>query len=131
MLDTSRQVDITNNSIHGNGSLGIQVDDSAQDGLAAPTISSVAYTTGGQTVTGSFTALATTKYDVTIYTNSTATAGQGQTQITTVTVTTDSTGAGTFTYLLLDSGRRSIRHRHRDERFARRHLGVLERLPAA
>lgn len=103
VLDTSRQVRIEGNSIRENGGLGIQIDATANAGLQPPLISSVKAATGGQTVFGSFTGQANTKYQVAIFTSAAADPsgfGEGQTLAGSTVVTTDAAGGAAFEFLI-------------------------------
>ncbi|MFO0937238.1 MAG: FG-GAP-like repeat-containing protein [Gemmataceae bacterium] len=99
VLDTSRSIRIESNSITSNGQLGIQVDATANQGLPAPTLTSVTGSTSGITVQGTVTAAANRTIRVEIFGNTVADPsgfGEGATSLGSTTVTTDSNGSATF-----------------------------------
>lgn len=101
VMDSSRFVRILDNSISLNGGLGLSVPATANNGLAAPTITKVvADTINALTVTGTVVGQPSTQYLVTVYTNSVSDPsgfGEGETKAAAVTVTTGANGQATFT----------------------------------
>ncbi|HVD25014.1 MAG TPA: DNRLRE domain-containing protein, partial [Gaiellaceae bacterium] len=90
---------IVANSIHDNGGLGIDLQSFANNGLAAPTITSATTAGAATTVDGTVTAPAGT-YFVEFFTNDdcdTSGAGEGETYVGFATAVVDGSGSGSYT----------------------------------
>src|SRR5207237_9959652 len=88
---------IHQNSIFGNGGLGIKLAAGANNDAPAPALTSVSVVPTGTIIAGTLNATANTDYVLEFYLTPNAGAGQGETQTFFTTVTTDSSGAVSFT----------------------------------
>jgi trimeric autotransporter adhesin len=87
---------IEQNSVFANGGLGIDLQGTANNSQAAPTLASAVSSNGGTAIAGTLTSAANTTYTLEFFSNPAGT-GQGKTFLGSLTVTTDATGAATFT----------------------------------
>jgi hypothetical protein len=96
LLDTGSGNALLGNTLFANAGLGIDLSNGANNGQAAPALSSAVCGGDVLTVQGSFTGQASTTYTVQLFLSPNAPA-QGQQLLGTVTVTTDASGLATFT----------------------------------
>jgi parallel beta-helix repeat protein len=88
---------IVQNSIFGNGDVGILLISGANNNQAAPVITSVRVTSQGTQIGGTLTSTPNKKFTVELFASSTNDAS-GQQYLGTVTVKTDKNGVGVFTF---------------------------------
>jgi hypothetical protein len=87
---------IHQNSIFGNGGLGIDLQAAANNSQAAPTLTAAVSSNGSITIGGTLTSAANTIYTLEFFSNPSGTS-QGKTFLGFITVSTDGTGKATFT----------------------------------
>lgn len=90
---------ILGNSIHGNGTRGIDLIGSANGAQSAPALTTASIAGGTLTVSGTLASTASASFQVQVFVNATCDAsgsGEGQTHVGDVAVTTDGSGNGSF-----------------------------------